>query len=205
MEESNEKMAEKSFSEESESEEGVKEAANEQTDTEKVAKEPEQEEATEDAKAEEGDESMDTETQEESEEAEGDAVEEEAELAAEEKNEALEEKTPESSSKIEVSRWETILNFLTNNSSTQFNPQSSRQGHLTATEVEDKIWQRQDRGDHAWKNQVQALSFLWGREGRNYKDIVKEVSNMLILSSLMNCMPFELYFYNFILRKVFWV
>ena len=66
-----------------------------------------------------------------------------------------------------------------------FHLQSSRQGHLSATEAEDKIWKRQNWGDHTWQDQDQALPFFWGREGRNYKNILKEVSSKLIKVSII--------------------
>ena len=80
--------------------------------------------------------------------------------------------------------------------------QSSRQGHLSATEAEDKIWKRQNWGDHTWQDQDQALPFFWGREGRNYKNILKEVSSKLIKVSI-TLMNFSLIM--FVLWKVFWV
>ena len=70
------------------------------------------------------------------------------------------------------------------NLSTQFFPQSSGQGHLATTEAEDKVWQRQDWGNHSWKNQDQTLSFFWGGEGGDYKDIIKEVITMLMFDEL---------------------
>ena len=195
MEVSDEKEA---SAEESESEEGVKEAVNEQEAVENVVvKEAEKEEATKEEANEADEENMETETQEESEEVEGDEVESEevqrdevegeAEPAVDDKNEAVEEKIPDSSSKTDISRWAMFIHIVKlyfvapeTNFSTQFSPQSSRQGHLPTTEAEDKVWQRQDWGNHSWKNQDQTLSFFWGGEGGDYKDVIKEVLTMLM-------------------------